>query len=70
LNIRSFQAVTGPKTDLWLVQTVGVLVTVIGLTLCLATFRKSPNGPGPLSQGWMAEVWSSEFARKIREKSD
>ena len=33
LSRRSFEAVTGRKTDWWLVQTVGVLVTVIGATL-------------------------------------
>ena len=27
---RAFERVTGPKTEWWLVQTVGVLVTVIG----------------------------------------
>jgi hypothetical protein len=36
LDIVSFQLVTGPKTDLWLVRTVGVLVTVIGAVLLLA----------------------------------
>ena len=33
IDIVSFQLVTGPKIDLWLVRTVGVLVTVIGLVL-------------------------------------
>ena len=33
LSISSFQAVTGPKTDLWLVKTVGSLISVIGLAL-------------------------------------
>ena len=33
LHIQSFMAVTGPKTDLWLVQTVGALALVIGLAL-------------------------------------
>ena len=33
LSIRTFQMVTGPKTDLWLVKTVGVLIAVIGLVL-------------------------------------
>jgi hypothetical protein len=33
LHIRSFEAVTGPKTDDWLVKTVGVLVTVVGAAL-------------------------------------
>jgi hypothetical protein len=36
VDIDSFQSVTGPKTDLWLVRTVGVLVTVIGLVLISA----------------------------------
>jgi hypothetical protein len=36
VDITSFQLVTGPKTDLWLVKTVGVLVTVIGVVLLLA----------------------------------
>jgi hypothetical protein len=36
LDIISFQVVTGPKTDLWLVRTVGVLVSVIGMVLLVA----------------------------------
>jgi hypothetical protein len=35
LDIGSFQLVTGPKTDLWLVRTVGVLVSVVGVVLLL-----------------------------------
>jgi hypothetical protein len=41
VDIGSFQRVTGPKTDLWLVKTVGVLVTVIGGTLLAAASRGS-----------------------------
>jgi hypothetical protein len=37
IDIVSFQIVTGPKTDLWLVRTVGVLVTVIGAVLIAAS---------------------------------
>ena len=37
LHRRSFEAVTGPKKDWWLVQTVGVLVTAIGASLVAAT---------------------------------
>lgn len=33
VDITSFQLVTGPKTDLWLVKTVGVLISVIGIVL-------------------------------------
>jgi hypothetical protein len=41
LHIKSFMAVTGPKTDIWLVKTVGVLVTVIGVALAIAAARKN-----------------------------
>ena len=40
VSIRSFEAVTGPKTDRWLVKTVGVLVSVIGVVLALAGWRR------------------------------
>jgi ABC-type Fe3+-siderophore transport system permease subunit len=39
LDIASFQLVTGPKTDLWLVRTIGVLVSIIGVVL-LSSWRK------------------------------
>jgi hypothetical protein len=35
-HIDSFQAVTGPKSDLWLVYTVGVLVATVGCVLLSA----------------------------------
>ena len=36
VHLRSFEAVTGPKTDDWLVHMVGLLVVVIGATLLVA----------------------------------
>jgi hypothetical protein len=39
-GIESFQQVTGRKTDLWLVKTVGVVVAVIGATMASAGLRK------------------------------
>jgi hypothetical protein len=36
LHIDSFMAVTGPKTDLWLVYTVGILVAAIGAVLLMS----------------------------------
>jgi len=38
VHMRSFLLVTGSKTDLWLVQTVGALIAVIGIVLCLASY--------------------------------
>jgi hypothetical protein len=37
----SFQWITGPKTDIWLVKTAGVLVSVIGTTLAVAGARNN-----------------------------
>ena len=39
LHMSSFLAVTGPKTDLWLVETVGILVAAIGAGLLLSAIR-------------------------------
>ena len=36
VDIASFMAVTGPKTDVWLVKTVGALL--IPISLCLGSF--------------------------------
>jgi hypothetical protein len=40
ISMRSFEAVTGPKVDRWLVKTVGALVAVIGCALALASRRR------------------------------
>ncbi len=45
LGLRSFQRVTGPKTDVWLVQTVGMLVLIIGATLMSAAVRGRVSEP-------------------------
>ena len=39
LHMSSFLAVTGPKTDLWLVKTVGALICCLSLPLLLATLN-------------------------------
>lgn len=45
LSMETFLLVTGPKTDLWLVDTVGVLVTVIGSVLLFAAARHQITSP-------------------------
>jgi len=40
LSMRTFLKVTGPKEDLWLVKTVGALVTVVGTVLGFAVLRR------------------------------
>lgn len=39
VSIGTFQEATGPKTDLWLVQTVGVAVAAMGAALVVAGMK-------------------------------
>ena len=39
VHIHSFMEVTGPKTDIWLVKTVGLLITALSIGLLRASFR-------------------------------
>jgi energy-converting hydrogenase Eha subunit E len=41
VSLDTFEAVTGPKTDDWLVITVGVLVAVIGAVLLFSAARRT-----------------------------
>jgi hypothetical protein len=41
IDIESFEKVTGPKVDKWLVRTVGALVAVIGGTIVSAAVRRT-----------------------------
>ena len=40
IDIRTFEAITGPKTDRWLVKTVGALVATTGAALAVAGARR------------------------------
>lgn len=43
LSMKTFLMVTGPKTDLWLVKTVGMILAVIGAVLILAQVNAEIN---------------------------
>lgn len=43
ISMHSFEAVTGPKTDDWLVQTVGLLAAAIGVSLLVGVWRSQPS---------------------------
>jgi hypothetical protein len=45
LHLPSFEAVTGPKIDDWLVHMVGLLAAVIGVVLGSATVRHRVRSP-------------------------
>jgi hypothetical protein len=40
VDLRSFEAVTGPKTEGWLVKTVGGLIAAVGVSLFVAGVRR------------------------------
>jgi hypothetical protein len=45
IHLRSFEKVTGPKADGWLVKTVGGLLAVTGASLLLGSARPGPQRP-------------------------
>jgi len=47
VSINTFQKVTGPKVDIWLVKTVSLLVVSIGGVLGIAGYRRNPEPEVP-----------------------
>ena len=45
VHLRSFEAVTGPKTDDWLVRMVGLLAVLIGAVLGVGATRHHTRAP-------------------------
>ena len=43
LSMRTFELVTGPKTDDWLVKTVGLLAGAIGVALLVGSRRRTTS---------------------------
>jgi hypothetical protein len=48
VSIETFQMVTGPKADRWLVKTVGTLVATIGAVLLCAGWRRNTTAEIPM----------------------
>ena len=62
VSMRTFESVTGPKVDKWLVKTVGVLVSVIGASLMLAARRTAVSPEARLlATGSAAGLAAIEF---------
>jgi hypothetical protein len=45
LHIQSFVLVTGPKTDIWLVKTFGMLISICGISMLLTALNRKYNLP-------------------------
>lgn len=71
LHEASFEAVTGPKRERWLVKTVGVLVAAVGATLLLSARQRSISPEarllGASSAAGLAaiELWYAGVRRRI-----
>jgi hypothetical protein len=57
VSIKSFEAITGPKVDTWLVKTVGCLLTVVGArTLLSARTHDEARKSGTVAGGVSATL--------------
>lgn len=65
ISMRTFEAVTGPKVDRWLVKTVGVLVAVIGASL-LADAPRPSRGSRVLAVGSAAALGGVDVVYSLR----
>jgi hypothetical protein len=70
LHLRSFEVVTGPKPEAWLVKTVGALLVTTGGALVLASRRPITRewallGGGTAAALGLIDVWYSGLRRRI-----
>jgi len=67
VSMETFEVVTGPKIEDWLVHTVGVLVIVIGLVLLTAAAQKLVTAPvALLAAGSATALAGIEFFYVLR----
>jgi hypothetical protein len=66
----SFEAVTGPKADFWLVRTVGGLAAACGVVLGVSVIRGRQNAEIQLLSGAQAIVFvaADVFAAKTQSR--
>jgi hypothetical protein len=62
VSMRTFEAITGPKVDRWLVRTVGVLAATIGAVLGVRAVARESQ-PDPLLGGAAALAFAAVDTR-------
>jgi hypothetical protein len=71
VHLRSFEAVTGPKPERWLVKTVGALIAVAGAALIVAGARRTVGpeaavlGAGSAGALALVDLWYAGLRRRI-----
>jgi hypothetical protein len=64
-----FERATGPKTEWWLVQTTGALVTVAGAgLLAAASRRQAPAETVAMAAGWTASLAAIDVVYVARRR--
>lgn len=67
VSMRTFEAVTGPKTDEWLVNTVGLLLAVVGGTLLISARKgRIPPEMAMIGAGSAAALGTISFVNAAR----
>lgn len=72
VHLRSFEAVTGPKADRWLVRAFGALTTVVGMALIAGAFDRERSravrilGVGSAVALGLADIVAANRARNTR----
>jgi hypothetical protein len=65
VHLRSFEKVSGPKVDRWLVKTFGALTAVVGASLLLAA-RESKQSQAQLGIGSAGAIAAAELNYALR----
>ena len=67
VHLPSFEAVSGPKPEGWLVKTLGALITAVGAALWVAAQRERPSRErAPSSPGSAAFSLPPTAPRRLR----
>ena len=65
LHMRSFEALTGPKTDRWLVRSYGVLTAAIGVVLLASGRAAGPVSVAAAVGVAAPETWYTLVQRRL-----
>src|SRR5688572_20831360 len=66
IHLRSFEAVTGPKVDKWLVRTFGGLVSAVGAALIAGAFEKPSRAIKLLGIGSAVALATADLVYSLR----
>jgi hypothetical protein len=66
---RTFEKVTGPKKDFWLVKTVGLIVGVLGVVMLMAGYRqKAPPEVSLMAVGTAASLTAVDIVYVAKKR--